>query len=75
MFPDYMWAQLAAHWNIDFDIRNNSSDADKILAKMHFDFNNNKHKYISSLGENNYAWLKSNIFGNVPSKKWKASSE
>jgi len=38
MFPDYMWAQLAAHWNIDFDIRNNSSDADKILAKMHFDF-------------------------------------
>ena len=70
MFPDYMWVQLAAHWNIDFNVRNKSSDADKTLAKMHFDFNNNKHKYIASLCENNYTWLKNNIFENVPSNEW-----
>ena len=70
MFPDYMWAQLAAHWNIEFNVRNKSSDADKTLAKMHFDFNNNKHKYIASLCENNYTWLKNNIFENVPSNEW-----
>jgi tryptophan halogenase len=74
MFPDYMWAQLAAHWNIEFNVRNKSSDADKILAKMHFDFNNNKHKYIASLCENNYTWLKSNIFGNVPSNEWQSKN-
>jgi tryptophan halogenase len=70
MFPDYMWAQLAAHWNIDFNIRNKASDADKTLAKMHFDFNNSKHKYISSLCENNYTWLKNNIFENISSSEW-----
>tara|TARA_R110000744_G_scaffold170573_3_gene288789 strand:- start:4 stop:1554 length:1551 start_codon:yes stop_codon:yes gene_type:complete len=74
MFPDYMWAQLAAHWNIEFNVRNKSSDADKTLAKMHFDFNNNKHKYIASLCENNYTWLKSNIFGNVPSNEWQSKN-
>ena len=74
MFPDYMWAQLASHWNIDFDVRNKSSDADKTLAKMHFDFNNNKHKYIASLCENNYTWLKNNIFENVPSNEWQSKN-
>jgi tryptophan halogenase len=74
MFPDYMWAQLAAHWNIEFNVRNKSSDADKTLAKMHFDFNNNKHKYIASLCENNYTWLKNNIFENVPSNEWQSKN-
>lgn len=62
MFPDYMWIQLALHWNIEFNDRNKSSKADKILAKMQLDFDYNKHRYISSLCENNYTWHKNNIF-------------
>jgi tryptophan halogenase len=62
MFPDYMWAQLALHWDIKFNTRSSSSDTDRTLAKMHFDFNEKKHNYISDLCEKNYMWLTHNVF-------------
>lgn len=67
MFPDYMWAQLALHWNIKFDTRSNSNNIDRTLAKMHFDFNEEKHNYISDSCEKNYTWLTHNVFKDISS--------
>lgn len=61
MFPDYMWVQLALHWGIDVK-GDNVNPIDKHLAKMHFNFNNQKHNYISNLCKNNFEWLTDHIF-------------
>lgn len=61
MFPDYMWAQLAVSWGIDFETAH-TPDYIKKLAKNYYDYAIDKHDYISSLCENNYDWLNKNIF-------------
>lgn len=61
MFPDYMWAQLATSWDINFTTKNCSHE-EKHLAYKFFKYNEDKHKYISSFCTNNYIWLKENIF-------------
>lgn len=71
MFPDYMWTQLAIHWGITFDSRMKIDSKDQEIAKMHFEFNESKHRYISDTCDNNYEWLKNYIFNNVSSDKWR----
>lgn len=72
LFPDYMWAQLAASWGHevinDLDINNDTYK----LAKMHFEYFEKKHDYISSLMENNYEWHKKNVFDDLDSKTWES---
>jgi len=69
MFPDYMWAQLAVSWRVYFKPKECSSE-ENLLAKKFFDFNENKHKYISKLCANNYMWHKENIF-KMNNNQWK----
>lgn len=68
MFPDYMWAQLAVSWNINFDVKK-CSDEEIVLAKKFFEFNEDKHDYISKTCTNNYLWHNENIF-KMPNSEW-----
>lgn len=69
MFPDYMWAQLATHWGIEYF----SDFTDPIaiqLAKQFFIFSESKHNMISAQCTNNYEWHKENIFQSLNNKEW-----
>jgi flavin-dependent dehydrogenase len=61
LFPDYMWAQLAVSWDIDF-AKISSDDVEVILAQKYFEYSEDKHKFISKQCENNYQWHRDNIF-------------
>lgn len=70
MFPDYMWAQLAASWNVldEFD-----KSLDKLtyeLAVDHYKFFEKKHNTISNTLDKNYHWHKQNIFDGLEAKEW-----
>lgn len=61
VYPDYMWLQLALAWGIDVKLK----EFDKIklhLSKMHFEYNEKKHRFIAYNGINNYQWHKEYIF-------------
>lgn len=68
MFPDYMWVQLALHWGIDFETNKYDQHAER-LASAYFEYNENKHNYISDLCKNNYLWHRDNIF-KIESNNW-----
>jgi len=71
LFPDYMWAQLASSWGIPTQGWYSKPNSNTIeLAKMHHIHQEQKHFLISKNCENNYLWLKNNIFKNYTSQQW-----
>jgi tryptophan halogenase len=71
LFPDYMWAQLAASWGISTKgWYTNPDNLTITLAKMHHLHQEQKHNLISQTSENNYNWLKENIFNSMTSNQW-----
>lgn len=71
MFPDYMWAQLATSYGIDFNPMP-ANIHEKELATKHFEYNEARHRYISDLCVNTFEWHKENIF-KVSQKEWEES--
>lgn len=61
MFPDYMWIQLATHYNIDMDIQVDNELLE--LGLLEFKHNYKKHSLISKSTLNNYEWINKVIFG------------
>ena len=71
LFPDYMWAQLATAWKLDTaKWYSQPNILTKKLAKMHFLHQEEKHRLISETRQNNYQWLRQNIFDNMNTKEW-----
>lgn len=71
LFPDYMWAQLATAWKYNTTKwYAKPNDLTKKLAKMHFLHQEEKHRLISVTRQNNYQWLKQNIFDNMDTQNW-----
>jgi hypothetical protein len=70
MFPDYMWAQLAASWGIIHDFKRPLNTLTYTLAVNHYTFSEHKHDIISKNLENNYHWHKKNIFDNLTGDEW-----
>ena len=66
LFPDYMWAQLAVHF--DMDTSKWVKELDPLtykLGKLHFKNLENRHKLISGSKLNNHQWLKKYVYGDV----------
>lgn len=70
MFPDYMWAQLGASWNIENQKSKLLDDDTLKLAELYFTTSEQKHSIISNKMKNSYLWLKENIFDGMDSKAW-----
>lgn len=70
MFPDYMWAQLAASWGMLDDFDKSLNNLTYRLAVDHYKFFENKHDVISDSVDSNYQWHKENIFDNLTGKEW-----
>ena len=71
MFPQYMWAQWAVHMGIDTRTWFNLKKDDTYeLAKLHFLNTEKRHNIISRSCENNYTWLKKNVFKNLTVSEW-----
>jgi len=61
MFPDYMWIQLASHFQVDIDVTIDENILDLGLLELEHSYK--KHQLISSKNMNNYDWHQSVIFG------------
>jgi tryptophan halogenase len=72
MFPDYMWAQFAMSWGlVDSSWKNRPvNDTTLGLAELYFKNNEIKHDIISSTRQNNFRWLKQNIFNGMMPHEW-----
>jgi flavin-dependent dehydrogenase len=70
MFPDYMWAQLAHAWKIPKNSKNDLDNDAIYLSQKHFEYTENKHRYIAELGQNNFQWLKENVFEGLSPQQW-----
>ena len=70
MFPDYMWAQLAASWGVLDDFDKSLNNLTYKLAVDHYKYFEKKHDIISNILDNNYLWHKENIFDNLTGKEW-----
>ena len=70
MFPDYMWAQLAASWGLLNKFDKKLDKTTLMLAENYFRYSENKHEIIASTLENNYIWHKKHIFDNLEAKEW-----
>lgn len=70
LFPDYMWAQLAASWEILDDFKRPLNDLTYKLAVDHYKFFEQKHDTISNTVDSNYQWHKENIFENLTGEQW-----
>lgn len=69
-YPDMMWAQLASYLGIP-KLDQTPLDKDiQWLAENHFKYTENKHRYISDTRQNNYHWLKENVFENLSPAEW-----
>lgn len=74
LFPDYMWAQLATSWGINTTSWYTTPDQLTIeLAKLYYSGNEKKHNLISKTRQNNYIWLKENVFNNMSPAEWERS--
>jgi tryptophan halogenase len=70
MFPDYMWAQLAVSWDCANLYERNLNDKTYELAKLHFNYSENKHNIIAESMSNNFNWHRENIFDGIEPKLW-----
>lgn len=71
MFPDYMWAQMAASWGIQKDQKHTLDEVTMKLAENYFYSSEIKHNIISDKMINSYQWLKENIFEGLEPSEWK----
>lgn len=64
LFPEYMWAHLAHGWGLDLSPwqQQELSQLDLDLTYIHHTYRERKNYLISQHCENNYEWLKNNIF-------------
>lgn len=72
LFPDYMWAQLATSWGIDTTKwYNQPKELTLELSSMFYLNQEKKHALLSSSRQNNYQWLKSNVFKDLSNVEWR----
>lgn len=71
MFPDYMWAQLAAAWKLLDGYNKPIDNLTYDLAINHYKFFENKHNIISNNLVGNYHWHRKNIFDDLDAEEWK----
>lgn len=69
-FPDFMWIQLASGWGIPKLDEPELDATTQLLAEKHFLHVESKHKLISESRQNNFQWLKENIFDNLTPEEW-----
>ena len=60
MFPDYMWIQLASHFDIDIDVQVDKELCDIGLIELTKGYE--KHNLISKSNQNNYDWHSDYVF-------------
>lgn len=60
LFPDYMWIQLASHFDIDIDVQADKEMCD--IGLIEFTASYEKHNLISKSNQNNYDWHKNYVF-------------
>jgi tryptophan halogenase len=72
LFPEYMWAQLAHSWNLNLDnwFRQEFTNLDLELTRLHFEHLERKNDIISDTKMNTFKWLKENIYENLNSDQW-----
>lgn len=70
MFPDYMWAQLAASWGFLDNFNKPLNNSTYNLAVEHYKYFEKKHNIISNTLDNNYQWHKKYIFNNLAPGEW-----
>ena len=66
LFPDYMWAQLAASWQLDIE----HIDYHDTKIKTFLHRTDNKHRIQSARSMNYSDWLEKNVFDNIESDEW-----
>jgi tryptophan halogenase len=72
LFPDYMWLQLATAWKVDISKWSNRT-IDNVTYNLGLNYWKNletKHHLISGSRENNYKWMKKNVFNNLLPQEW-----
>ena len=71
-FPDYMWIELAATWNIDLSKwpSKKISDDELRMAELHFDYLRNHLNLASKKFPQYYHYLKDNIFKGMTPQEW-----
>jgi tryptophan halogenase len=72
-FPDFMWLELAAAWNLDLSKwpRKQIDEDELMLAKAHFDYLNLNTKVASKNFMNSYDYLKQYIFRGMTNVQWR----
>jgi tryptophan halogenase len=71
MFPQYMWAQWAVHMGIDTTKWATIPKDDTYeLAKLYFKDIEARHNIISRSRQNNYQWLRENVFNSLIPSQW-----
>jgi len=72
MWPDYLWAELAMAWGIVDEslVTRPIDDRTLDLAELHFKNTNLKHDIVSGQCQNNFQWLKQNIFNGMMPHEW-----
>jgi len=71
-FPDYMWIELAATWNLDLSKWPSKPipQEDLELAKLHFDYLRDHLNIVSNKFPQYHQYLKENIFQNLTPQEW-----
>ena len=72
MFPDYMWLQVAISWGIDVSHWFKEKVPNDVLdiGSCYFLNRDRKHDVVSNYLDNNYDWLKQNVYKNVSPGTW-----
>ena len=72
LYPDFLWLELAAAWDVDLSKwpRKSIDEEELVLAKAHFDYLNLNTKVASKYFMNNYDYLRKYVFKDMTSKEW-----
>jgi tryptophan halogenase len=70
MYPDLLWLQLARSWGIPNPKSVTLDPLTEQLAQLHFQSVEHKHRLISQSRQNNFHWLKENVFDNLSPSHW-----
>lgn len=70
-FPDYLWLEIAVAWGIDIsDWFPEYGESISRISQCYFSNRERKHDIVSTYMQNNYEWLKENIFENLTPSEW-----
>jgi len=70
LFPEYTWALRAKMFGIDTSSWYKNDPTTYELAKLHYEYSEQKHRIVSKTRENNYEWHKKYIFNNMSPRDW-----